>query len=69
MLGVILGSTIGFWIGDRYGYPRLLRYGSYIGLTEIRIKIARYSSSRSRSSAGPIISKALRQPWHSSIHP
>jgi membrane protein DedA with SNARE-associated domain len=36
-----LGSTIGFWIGDRYGYP-LLRYGSYIGLTETRIKIAQY---------------------------
>jgi hypothetical protein len=38
----ILGSTIGFWIGDRYGYPLLLRYGSYIGLTETRIKIAQY---------------------------
>jgi membrane protein DedA with SNARE-associated domain len=35
-----VGSTIGFWIGDRYGYPLLLRYGSYIGLTETRIKIA-----------------------------
>ncbi len=42
VLGAILGSTIGFWIGGRYGYPLLLRYGSYIGLTEIRIKIARY---------------------------
>jgi hypothetical protein len=36
------GSIIGFWIGDRYGYPLLLRYGSYIGLTETRIKIAQY---------------------------
>ncbi|HEY2532706.1 MAG TPA: DedA family protein [Xanthobacteraceae bacterium] len=42
MLGAILGGTIGFWIGDRYGYPLLLRYGPYIGLTEIRIKIGRY---------------------------
>jgi membrane protein DedA with SNARE-associated domain len=42
VLGAILGSTIGFWIGDRYGYPLLLRYGSYIGLTEARIKIAQY---------------------------
>jgi membrane protein DedA with SNARE-associated domain len=41
-LGAILGSVIGFWIGDRYGYPLLLRYGSYIGLTETRIKIAQY---------------------------
>ena len=41
-VGAIFGSIIGFWIGDRYGYPLLLRYGSYIGLTEIRIKIAQY---------------------------
>ncbi len=33
---------IGFWIGDRFGYPLLLRYGFYIGLTETRIKIAQY---------------------------
>jgi len=42
VLGAILGGTISFWIGDRYGYPLLLRYGSYIGLTETRIKIAQY---------------------------
>jgi membrane protein DedA with SNARE-associated domain len=42
IVGAILGSIIGFWIGDRYGYPLLLRYGSYIGLTETRIKIAQY---------------------------
>ena len=42
VLGAIFGSIIGFWIGDRFGYPLLLRYGSYIGLTEIRIKIAQY---------------------------
>jgi len=42
IFGAILGSIIGFWIGDRYGYPLLLRYGSYIGLTETRIKIAQY---------------------------
>ena len=41
-VGAILGSIIGFWIGDRYGYPLLLRYGSYVGLTESRIKIAQY---------------------------
>ena len=38
----IVGSAIGFWIGDRWGYPLLLRYGSYIGLTETRVKIAQY---------------------------
>jgi membrane protein DedA with SNARE-associated domain len=42
VLGAIVGSTIGFWVGDRYGYPLLLRYGSYVGLTETRIKIAQY---------------------------
>jgi membrane protein DedA with SNARE-associated domain len=42
VLGAIFGSIIGFWIGDRYGYPLLLRYGCYIGLTETRIKIAQY---------------------------
>jgi membrane protein DedA with SNARE-associated domain len=42
VLGAILGSIISFWIGDRYGYPLLLRYGSYVGLTETRIKIAQY---------------------------
>jgi hypothetical protein len=42
VLGAIFGSIVGFWIGDRYGYPLLLRYGSYIGLTETRIKIAQY---------------------------
>jgi membrane protein DedA with SNARE-associated domain len=42
VFGAILGSMIGFWIGDRFGYPLLLRYGFYIGLTETRIKIAQY---------------------------
>jgi membrane protein DedA with SNARE-associated domain len=42
VLGAMFGGIIGFWIGDRYGYPLLLRYGSYIGLTETRIKIAQY---------------------------
>jgi membrane protein DedA with SNARE-associated domain len=42
VLGAIIGSIVGFWIGDRYGYALLLRYGSYIGLTETRIRIAQY---------------------------
>jgi membrane protein YqaA with SNARE-associated domain len=46
VLGAIFGSIIGFWIGDRHGYPLLLRYGSYIGLTETRIKIAQYPFRR-----------------------
>ena len=41
-LGAALGSAVGFWIGDYYGYRLLVRYGSYIGVTETRIKIAQY---------------------------
>ena len=37
-----LRRTLERMIGDRYGYPLLLRYGSYIGLTETRTKIAQY---------------------------
>jgi len=44
--GATLGSIIGFWIGDRYGYPLLLRYGGYAGLTEARIKIGQYLFQR-----------------------
>jgi membrane protein DedA with SNARE-associated domain len=29
VLGAIFGSILGFWIGDRFGYPLLLRYGSW----------------------------------------
>jgi membrane protein DedA with SNARE-associated domain len=51
--GAIFGSIIGFWIGDRCGYPLLLRYGSYIGLTETRIKIAQYPVSASGNGGCP----------------
>ena len=50
VLGAVFGSIIGFWIGDRYGYPLLLRYGSYVGLTGTRIKIAALWDWRSVSS-------------------
>jgi membrane protein DedA with SNARE-associated domain len=41
-VGATLGSAIAFWVGQSYGYPLLLRYGPYVGLTEPRIKIAQY---------------------------
>ena len=41
-VGATLGSAIAFWVGQSYGYPLLLRYGRYVGLTESRIKIAQY---------------------------
>jgi membrane protein DedA with SNARE-associated domain len=42
IVGATLGSAIAFWVGQSYGYPLLLRYGPYVGLTESRIKIAQY---------------------------
>jgi membrane protein DedA with SNARE-associated domain len=40
--GSLIGSIIGFWIGREIGYPLLLRYGHYVGLTESKIKIGQY---------------------------
>jgi membrane protein DedA with SNARE-associated domain len=40
--GSIIGSIIGFWIGREVGYPLLLRYGHYVGLTQSKIKIGQY---------------------------
>jgi membrane protein DedA with SNARE-associated domain len=40
--GAIMGDNIGFWIGRGVGYRVLLRYGSYIRLTERRIKLGQY---------------------------
>ncbi len=42
IVGATLGSAIAYWVGQSYGYPLLLRYGPYVGLTESRIKIAQY---------------------------
>jgi len=41
-LGAILGGNVGYWIGREFGYRLLLRYGRYVGLTEIRIKLGQY---------------------------
>jgi membrane protein DedA with SNARE-associated domain len=44
--GAILGDNIGYWIGREVGFRLLLRYGSYIGITESRIKIGEYLFQR-----------------------
>jgi membrane protein DedA with SNARE-associated domain len=44
--GAILGDNIGYWIGREIGFRVLLRYGSYIGLTERRIKLGEYLFQR-----------------------
>ena len=33
-LGAIVGDNVGYWLGREFGYPLLLRYGLYVGLTE-----------------------------------
>jgi len=41
-LGAIVGDNVGYWLGREFGYPLLLRFGSYVGLTETRIKLGQY---------------------------
>jgi membrane protein DedA with SNARE-associated domain len=40
--GAIIGDNIGFWIGDKGGYPLIRRYGHRVRLDERKLKIARY---------------------------
>lgn len=40
--GAIFGDNIGFWIGREAGFPLLVRYGSYIRITEPKIKLGQY---------------------------
>ncbi len=40
--GAIVGDNIGYWLGRRFGYALVMRYGRYVGLTEARIKLGQY---------------------------
>jgi membrane protein DedA with SNARE-associated domain len=40
--GAIVGDSAGYWLGLRYGYELLLRYGERIGIFEARIKLGQY---------------------------
>lgn len=44
--GAIIGDNIGFWIGDKGGYPLARRYGKRVGLDERKLKTARYLFAR-----------------------
>lgn len=74
----IVGRIIGYAIGARFGYWLLLRYGSYVRITEARIKLGQYLFLKYgsaimiiaqfvpflRAIAG-ILAGANRMPWHS----
>jgi membrane protein DedA with SNARE-associated domain len=40
--GAIVGDNAGYWLGLRYGYALLLRYGERFGMFEARIKLGQY---------------------------
>jgi membrane protein DedA with SNARE-associated domain len=41
-VGAIVGDNIGYMIGREFGYRLVLKFGSYVGLTEGRIKLGQY---------------------------
>jgi len=41
-IGSILGDNAGYWIGWRYAYGLLVRYGHRIGMSAARIKVGQY---------------------------
>jgi membrane protein DedA with SNARE-associated domain len=41
-LGSIMGDNLGYWIGKRYAYALLVRYGRHIGMSLPWIKLGQY---------------------------
>jgi membrane protein DedA with SNARE-associated domain len=41
-MGSILGDNAGYWIGKRYAFPLLARFGRHIGMSVARIKVGQY---------------------------
>src|SRR6266702_4082777 len=41
-VGSIIGDNLGYWIGKRYAYVLLVRYGRHIGMSAPRIKLGQY---------------------------
>jgi membrane protein DedA with SNARE-associated domain len=41
-IGSILGDNAGYWIGKRYAYLLLVRYGRHIGMSTARIKVGQF---------------------------
>jgi membrane protein DedA with SNARE-associated domain len=40
--GSIIGDNVGYWLGKKYGYALLRRYGRHIGMSDARIKVGQY---------------------------
>ena len=45
-LGAIAGDNVGFWLGRRYGYRLLVRYGAVVRMNERRIKLGQFMFDR-----------------------
>jgi membrane protein DedA with SNARE-associated domain len=41
-VGSTIGDNLGYWIGKRYAYGLLVRYGRHIGMPAARIKLGQY---------------------------
>ena len=41
-VAAILGDNIGYWVGRRFGFNLLLRYGHYLHLPQARLKMGQY---------------------------
>ena len=57
--GSIVGDNAGYWIGHRYAYAAVLRYGRHLGLSEPRIKVGQYLF---RKHGGKVVSSAALSP-------
>jgi membrane protein DedA with SNARE-associated domain len=44
--GAMLGDNVGYWIGRRFGYRLLVRYGPSLGLSHDKIKLGLYLFQR-----------------------
>jgi membrane protein DedA with SNARE-associated domain len=40
--GAVCGNLLAFWLGRKYGYGLLWRYGSYLHLTPARLRLGQY---------------------------
>jgi len=45
-LAAIFGDNVGYWVGRRFGFPLVLKYGPYLHLNEPRLKLGQYLFQR-----------------------